>query len=68
VTLAGEMLSQASLLIRTGVHPSDIISGYELALEKAKEILEKSIKVDIKDLKSENVLKVLEAALASKLP
>ncbi len=68
VTLAGEFLSQAAQLIRTGVHPSDIISGYELALKLSLEVLEKSIKIDVKDLSDENVIKILEGALASKIP
>lgn len=68
VTLAGELLSQASLLIRTGVHPSSIISGFELALEKTKMILEKSISCEITDMQDEKVIKVLETSLSSKIP
>lgn len=39
VCLAGELLNQAEKLLRKGLHPSDIITGYTLAGKKALEIL-----------------------------
>ena len=50
MTLAGELLSQASLLIRTGVHPSAIITGYEMALEKVKELLLSAVTLDLEKI------------------
>jgi len=67
-TLAGELLSQASLLIRTGVHPSAIISGFELALTKTEEILKKCIALDVKEMTNNKVLNILQSTLASKIP
>lgn len=65
-------MSQASLLIRTGVHPSAIITGYELALEKVKELLEGSITLDLDKLEEEEknrcLLIALESSLSSKIP
>eukprot|EP00126_Sphaerothecum_destruens_P002129 Sdes_comp15569_c0_seq1m4543 len=40
IIFAGELLSQAESLINMGLHPSDIIEGYEKASVKALEILE----------------------------
>ncbi|KAG5455609.1 MAG: hypothetical protein BJ554DRAFT_4912, partial [Olpidium bornovanus] len=40
VVFAGELLHQAECLIRMGLHPSEIVPGYEVALKKAQEILE----------------------------
>eukprot|EP00123_Amoebidium_parasiticum_P014885 comp22685_c1_seq1/m.35103 comp22685_c1_seq1/g.35103 ORF comp22685_c1_seq1/g.35103 comp22685_c1_seq1/m.35103 type:complete len:546 (-) comp22685_c1_seq1:106-1743(-) len=37
---AGELLEQAEPLLRMGLHPSEVISGYEKACAKALEILE----------------------------
>jgi T-complex protein 1 subunit theta len=37
--LAGELLSHAENLIRMGLHPSQIISGYEEASKKALSLL-----------------------------
>jgi T-complex protein 1 subunit theta len=35
ISFAGELLNQAENLIKTGLHPSDIIVGYKAASEKA---------------------------------
>lgn len=40
IVLAGEMLKQAEGLIRIGLHPSDIVAGYEKAQEIALKELE----------------------------
>ena len=69
VTLAGELLNQAEILIRTGLHPSDVISGYELALEATLELLETKVSLDIKDVKTDDkIVNVLESTLAPKIP
>lgn len=36
---AGELLKNAESLLVLGLHPSEIISGYSMALQKAEEIL-----------------------------
>lgn len=36
---AGELLRKAEYLLTVGLHPSEIIAGYELAREKAEEAL-----------------------------
>lgn len=51
-----------------GLHPSDVIQGFEIGLEKCIEILEKLVTVKVTDPKDELALKVIESALASKLP
>jgi T-complex protein 1 subunit theta len=40
LVIAGELLSQAESLLRSGLHTNDIITGYEKALVKAQTILE----------------------------
>lgn len=40
VLLIGELLKQAELLIYEGVHPRVITEGYEIAKNKAQEILD----------------------------
>lgn len=40
VLLIGELLKQAELLIYEGVHPRVITEGYEIAKNKALEIIE----------------------------
>ena len=39
VTLCGELLNQAEKCIKKGVHPSDVVKGYELAFEEIKKLL-----------------------------
>ena len=65
VILAGELLKRAEDLIDQNIHPTVIASGYRLASDKAREILEKvATKVTIKDTQ---ILKnVATTAMASK--
>ncbi len=46
VVFGGELLSQAGGLIRQGLHPADVISGYQKASTKALEILNCKIHFD----------------------
>ena len=41
IALGGELLTQAEILIKMGLHPSQILIGYEKATEKVQELLEK---------------------------
>ena len=67
VVLCGELLNLADALIRGGVHPSEIISGYSMAYRELKEILPTlAVPVEI-DLRSpESLAKGVFAAIASK--
>ncbi|KAI8607339.1 chaperonin Cpn60/TCP-1 family, partial [Chytriomyces sp. MP71] len=40
VVFAGELLQKAEYLLKMGLHPSEIIDGYEVAVKKAFEILQ----------------------------
>mgnify|MGYP001626165038 FL=1 len=65
VMLAGELLKQAQTLLDQNVHPTVISSGYRMASEKAKEILEKmSMKISEND--DEVLIKIAKTALGSK--
>lgn len=69
VTFAGELLNQAEGLIKLGLHPSQIVLGYEEATKKAIEFLENNATYEIKDLKNlEEVTKCLRSTVVSKLP
>ncbi len=65
VVLAGELLKNAEELIDQNVHPTVIATGYRMAAEKAKAILDeiaKPISVDDEDL----LKKIAATALSSK--
>src|SRR5512136_1788796 len=65
VILAGELLKKAEDLIDQNIHPTVIASGYRLASEKAREILEKaSTKISIKD--ADILKKVAMTSMSSK--
>src|SRR3989475_3391383 len=65
VILAGELLKKAEDMIDQNIHPTVIASGYRLASEKAREVLDKvASKVSIKD--TETLRKVAMTATAPK--
>lgn len=61
VVLGGEFLSKAEDLLQAGLHPSEIISGYEKAGKKALEILNELVVHKV-----ENVRDVQQVSLAIK--
>ncbi|XVE62909.1 hypothetical protein DITRI_Ditri06bG0157200 [Diplodiscus trichospermus] len=69
ISFAGEVLQNAEELIRTGLHPSEIISGYTKAINKTIEILEELVEkgsenMDVRN--KEQVVTRMKAAVASK--
>ncbi|KAK2399510.1 T-complex protein 1 subunit gamma [Trifolium repens] len=69
ISFAGELLHGAEELIRMGLHPSEIISGYTKAIAKTIEILdtlveEGSDQMDVRN--KEQVISRMKAAVASK--
>jgi len=56
VTIAGELLNQAEELLRTGVHPSEIVSGYKKASAAALEALEGMAAFTVPDMRDEAAL------------
>ncbi|TQE03688.1 hypothetical protein C1H46_010662 [Malus baccata] len=69
ISFAGELLQNAEELIRMGLHPSEIISGYNKAIKKTIEILdglveEGSENMDVRN--KEQVVCRMKAAVASK--
>lgn len=69
VCFGGELLAQAEDLIKTGLHPSEIVQGYSKALKKALEFLEEIsvLKVEQKDLfTKEGLMKGIIGSISSK--
>ncbi|KAK8633814.1 hypothetical protein V6N13_014650 [Hibiscus sabdariffa] len=69
ISFAGELLQNAEELIRMGLHPSEIISGYSKAIIKAIEVLGELVEkgsetMDVRD--KEQVVTRMKAAVASK--
>ncbi|TGZ85096.1 T-complex protein 1 [Ascodesmis nigricans] len=67
IILAGEMLKMAEGLIRIGLHPSDIVAGYEKAQDFALKALEELVIDKVTDIRSEEELsKAIKTVVASK--
>lgn len=67
IMLAGALLKEAEELLRMGLKPTEVAEGYELALEKALEILETLSCYEVKDISNKKeVKKVIKAAVMSK--
>nr|KYP76642.1 T-complex protein 1 subunit theta [Cajanus cajan] len=69
ISFAGELLQGAEELIRMGLHPSEIISGYTKAINKTVQILDELVEdgsenMDVHD--KEQVLSRMKATVASK--
>lgn len=68
ITFAGELLNLAAALIKSGVHPSDVIIGYEKALKKCLEVIDNAPTHVVSDLKNiEEVTKILKPNIGSKM-
>ncbi|KAG7551076.1 TCP-1-like chaperonin intermediate domain superfamily [Arabidopsis thaliana x Arabidopsis arenosa] len=69
ISFAGELLQNAEELIRMGLHPSEIISGYTKASIKAVEYLEELVESGSETMDVRNKVEVvsrMRAAVASK--
>jgi len=64
---AGELLRKATELIHMGVHPSDIIKGFDIAMKKATTLLEGLSFYTLKDITDKQKLSEgVKTAIASK--
>lgn len=60
-------MQQAENLIKEGLHPSDILTGYEHAATECLRVLEGLVAYEVPSLKSlEEVTKVMKAVVSSK--
>ncbi|KAI3437083.1 CCT-theta [Psidium guajava] len=69
ISFAGELLQNAEELIRMGLHPSEIISGYIKAIDKTIEILGELVEAGSETMDVRNkqqVVSRMRAAIASK--
>lgn len=62
------MLNLAGELIKGGLHPSDILKGYENAWTRCFELIENAPKFKLSDLRNvDEVTKIIRPAIGSKL-
>lgn len=67
ISMAGELMSQAQSLIQMGLHPSEIIIGYEKASKKALELLDSINSYTSENLRDRDELtRMIRSTVASK--
>lgn len=67
IIFCGALLRQSEELLRMGLKPTEVAEGYELALEKALEVLETLSCYEVKNTKDvESVTKAVRTAVMSK--
>lgn len=68
LVFAGELMQQAENLLKMGLHPTEILIGYEKAYKKCLEILPNYVVYTVKDIRNkEEVVPCLESVIATKL-
>jgi T-complex protein 1 subunit theta len=67
ISFAGELMNQAESLLKMGLHPSEILIGYEKASKKCLELLEDLTCYKLENIRDrEEVKKCIKTAIASK--
>jgi T-complex protein 1 subunit theta len=67
ISFAGELMAQAQSLLQMGLHPSDILIGYEKASKLCHAELEGQVCYTLKDIhNNEEVLKCMKSVISSK--
>ena len=67
LVFAGALLQRADHLLKMGLHPSEIIDGYSLALKKVQEILSEISIDSVADVYSKpELMKIVKSVVASK--
>lgn len=68
ITFAAELLNQAAELIKNGLHPSEILVGYEKAWKECSSMIQDAPQYKVSDINSiEEAIKVIKPAIGSKL-
>jgi len=67
IIFAGELLAKAADLILMGLHPSEIVAGYNATSKRMLELLESLVVADLRDISSKAALeKCVKTSIASK--
>ena len=66
VVLAGELLKRAQDLLEMDIHPSIIVEGYRLSMDKALELLN-SIKIEVSLNDRDSLLNIAKTSMSSKI-
>merc|ERR1719253_529690 len=67
VIVASELLRKGNELVKNGIHPTTIISGYRTALKAAVSFLKKNMVVNVNELDDNHLLNAAKTSMSSKI-
>lgn len=67
VIIAAELLKRGNDLVKKGIHPTTIISGYRAALKAAVAYVKKTMVVPVSTLSDEHLLQAARTSMSSKI-
>lgn len=67
VLIAAELLRRGSALVKKGIHPTSILSGYRSALKAAVAYIKKAMVVQVSSLNDEHLLQAARTSMSSKI-
>lgn len=67
VLLAAALIENGIALIKDGVHPTIVVSGYKIAFKQATEFVKSTLEKKLKHLSHADLVKVCESTISSKV-
>merc|ERR1719162_261996 len=67
VIIAAELLKRGNDLVKNGIHPTTIISGYRTALKASIAFLKKNMVIKVSELNDEHLINAAKTSMSSKI-
>lgn len=67
VIIASELLRRGNEMVKNGIHPTTIMSGYRLALKEAVSYIKKNMVMKVSELGDEHLINAAKTSMSSKI-